>query len=936
MSKYDQKYPSPEDFEVAIICALPLEYDAIFLLFDEEYNQNACDSDYKTGRIGKHKVVLALLHRMGKASAASKAAAIKKDFPDIELSFLVGICGGVPYYKHKNDQEEILLGDVAIGNAIRQYDFGKQYPGGYSITGSLKSPETKTILTMLTKLRTDSTLKRIQQLAEKNIKTLQISNDIYKYPGASADKLFKPEYRHQHRGYQNPSCGACSNGSDSGSICNNAVDSSCEDLGCEQQYLVPRNKLLRMPNGSIHLPSIHIGIIGSGDTVIKCGEHRDRLAKSNNIIAFEMEGAGISEDIPCIVIKGVCDYADSHKNKKWQDFAAGTASSVLKAILEHFVLFNHKGDRVQSPPQSPPPPPYSPFVRAIAIPERIEDPERMKRVRDIRNKLPHLVTSISDDLANRLRWTPYLSAAPSAICVIAACLVAGNQKTTSIIKVDIQSIEIEGIKITPRKYLGANLEYCSQLGRKAFNDAETRMGRLRNQAKLMTGMTGPLSQIVQILNDSKPDFSSLEKWMNNLVNSAATCQSEAKIMKSNFEALLEFIMELKTQAIDACCENQSKLEEEEKVVKATKDKLENEEKAAKTASAAQLQLAKEEKTTVEKQLDEARNQLRVAQGKMAKILEANPSTWASTQSRIDEINSELNGIDKVQSAEKSVLAVFGGLLGIGKRARKEQNERKNKLLGDRENLRGEQEQEMKKMNEDQQDAIKVVEIWQAKVLEAEQELNEFQKNYISLIEGQNQPAESLGIACEDLKALSDQSLDLETISVILNRSIAALKKLNQYIEKMTRFFVEVSSYVDDTMRDQLGHFREQTGDVERLTQSRTLEENEIHKTNAIVSALDLHGRFTLIKNIASVYIDVSEKYITPGANKMDDLTFNDMDNYEEQVNEFQKWGEKAVTEIEALAKETNKKIEQDVYKNMASLARKQIGFEELFNSYETE
>ncbi|KAH7118066.1 hypothetical protein B0J13DRAFT_532904 [Dactylonectria estremocensis] len=55
------------------------------------------------------------------------------------------------------------------------------------------------------------------------------------------------------------------------------------------------------------------------------------------ILAFEMEGAGIWDEVPCIVVKGVCDYTDSHKNKSWQAFAAATAASVAKALLAQYI-----------------------------------------------------------------------------------------------------------------------------------------------------------------------------------------------------------------------------------------------------------------------------------------------------------------------------------------------------------------------------------------------------------------------------------------------------------------------------------------------------------------------------------------------------------------------------------------------------------------------
>jgi hypothetical protein len=37
-----------------------------------------------------------------------------------------------------------------------------------------------------------------------------------------------------------------------------------------------------------------------------------------------------------LVIKGVCDYADSHKNKRWQGYAAATAAAVTKGFLENW------------------------------------------------------------------------------------------------------------------------------------------------------------------------------------------------------------------------------------------------------------------------------------------------------------------------------------------------------------------------------------------------------------------------------------------------------------------------------------------------------------------------------------------------------------------------------------------------------------------------
>jgi DNA replication protein DnaC len=66
---------------------------------------------------------------------------------------------------------------------------------------------------------------------------------------------------------------------------------------------------------------------------------RDRLAKELGIICFfEMEAAGLRNQLPCLVICGICDYSDSHKNKRWQGYAALTAAAFAKVLLSEVPL----------------------------------------------------------------------------------------------------------------------------------------------------------------------------------------------------------------------------------------------------------------------------------------------------------------------------------------------------------------------------------------------------------------------------------------------------------------------------------------------------------------------------------------------------------------------------------------------------------------------
>lgn len=80
---------------------------------------------------------------------------------------------------------------------------------------------------------------------------------------------------------------------------------------------------------------VHYGLIASGNQVIRDATFRDKLNKDlgGNVLCFEMEAAGLMNNFPCIVIRGICDYADSHNNKYWQEHAAAVAVAFAKEIL---------------------------------------------------------------------------------------------------------------------------------------------------------------------------------------------------------------------------------------------------------------------------------------------------------------------------------------------------------------------------------------------------------------------------------------------------------------------------------------------------------------------------------------------------------------------------------------------------------------------------
>ncbi|KZL86167.1 phosphorylase superfamily protein [Colletotrichum incanum] len=336
------------NFKIAIICALPLEFDAVTLLFDEFWDEDGDPygrapgdmNTYTTGRIGNQNVVLVVPPSIGNNSAASAAASFRSSYGCLKLALLFGICGGVP----KIGSDEVLLGDVIISKTLVQYNFGRQFLETFVTKNTIDDSlgrANRDIRGLITNLETELGRERLQDKAAKHLQHLQNAaarkrrRANYHPPGAAEDKLFAPDYAHQHR----KSCDLCA--AEGGSFCEAAARTSCVDFGCDGSKLISR-KRLQAEEGTTgddtRFPQIFIGRIASGDMVMKSGKHRDQIAAAHNVIAFEMEGAGAWDEVPCVVVKGVCDYADSHKNKDSQDYAAATAASVARAMLEWYVV----------------------------------------------------------------------------------------------------------------------------------------------------------------------------------------------------------------------------------------------------------------------------------------------------------------------------------------------------------------------------------------------------------------------------------------------------------------------------------------------------------------------------------------------------------------------------------------------------------------------
>ncbi|KAF1343611.1 nucleoside phosphorylase domain-containing protein [Delphinella strobiligena] len=298
-----------DEFRVGWICALSIELTAALALLDERYlDTETPPSDenvYIFGRMHHHKVVIACLPFgiSGTVTTANLASHMQRSFISMTIRLMVGIGGGV-----WSPEIDVRLGDVVVGasedgnSGIIQYDYGKTIQDQeFSPKGSMnKAP--------LRLLRAISTIIAMHAYGEREYlryiceAALKLNSDLAQRPDSTTDRLFRQDFLHTE-----------------GSQCN----------------AHPANEVVDRPTRTnrVSEPRIHYGKIASGNTVMKDARMRERIRERHQIICFEMEAAGLMDHFPCLAVRGISDYADSHKNNAWHQYAALTAGAYAKELL---------------------------------------------------------------------------------------------------------------------------------------------------------------------------------------------------------------------------------------------------------------------------------------------------------------------------------------------------------------------------------------------------------------------------------------------------------------------------------------------------------------------------------------------------------------------------------------------------------------------------
>ncbi|KAJ5358210.1 hypothetical protein N7541_005368 [Penicillium brevicompactum] len=303
---------SNDEYTIGWISALSDELKVAMAMLDEEHGMPQSlpreDSNvYHLGKIGGHKIAMACLPggQTGTGPAAVVAENMRRTFKNIRFALLVGIGGGVP-----GKGKDIRLGDVVVSHprgiytGVVQYDYGKLNGNGDTQRKDWFSAPPMKVLSAVTKLDTLHTRPKNPKNNMTGIVDELGEDYAYPEPSEALDHLYRADHPHI------PEAETCDS--------------------CDTHAIVSRK-----PRKSPSKPRVHYGIIASGNMVLKNGVEREKIDQryENLIMCFEMEAAGMMNNFPCLVIRGISDYSDSHKNDEWRNRAIAVASAYAKELL---------------------------------------------------------------------------------------------------------------------------------------------------------------------------------------------------------------------------------------------------------------------------------------------------------------------------------------------------------------------------------------------------------------------------------------------------------------------------------------------------------------------------------------------------------------------------------------------------------------------------
>lgn len=338
--------------QVLIICAKELEVNAVLATLDTQYKMETIVKEHIflfAGTFQGINVAILPLLQIGMVSSTADTSQVVSDLKPDAYIISAGICGGTG--RDDDKEKPVHLGDVVISTDVGRYFDRVQGNELIHLMPDRKFGVHQRLERQIKMLKLGTSLSQFCRDADANLREVRerLSSGFFgvdAFPDLRTstrppadrthqDRLYKEADPHMHQ--DQAACTSCNQ--EKKLICAQSATLSCEQTGCND---IPLGLLERGPPKERGPLPVHFGIFGSEDVVMRSANYTRTLLKARGIMAIDMESRGIwhaaGSHIPrdVVIIRGVSDYADSHKNDAWQPYAAMAAACTTKAFVVKF------------------------------------------------------------------------------------------------------------------------------------------------------------------------------------------------------------------------------------------------------------------------------------------------------------------------------------------------------------------------------------------------------------------------------------------------------------------------------------------------------------------------------------------------------------------------------------------------------------------------
>jgi nucleoside phosphorylase len=324
-----EKYAHLSTYTVGWICKEPRSMSIALTMLDNRHYQLPVprndDYLYTLGTIGSSKVVIICPKKpiSGTSLLESLLTHLQREFNGIKYYFITGVAGGIP--------PDVRLGDVVISTPpnhiqipdLSQRDLHAPILPDWTTRSAAEFP--RSLLAALRKVEVQHGQfgLRITEHIDKAKNALSTNGLIYLKSDRLEDLLFNSAYDHVDSTTNSIADISSRPGAEQGL---ERPCGSCDMLQCIHR--LPRER------------HVYCGTTISSDKVFWAALERDslrtRLGRDiwfPDAICLETDATGFMGKLPYLLVHGISDYADSHKNASWMDHATAAAAACVRELL---------------------------------------------------------------------------------------------------------------------------------------------------------------------------------------------------------------------------------------------------------------------------------------------------------------------------------------------------------------------------------------------------------------------------------------------------------------------------------------------------------------------------------------------------------------------------------------------------------------------------